>query len=152
MYFKYFQLFQYPDHLFFFSVDNLVDLLGRTGFKLVRVYRYPILPQLLAIGLMSRVRATIKKWILKSDTEGKHSLGDEGDGDLSGNSARPLSARTMIKHAIRNAYEYVNYLLRYKIGLITPKEGRPQTVIIVAKKQATTAGGMRPAFSAGRLP
>ena len=45
-YFDDIDCFQYPDHLFFFSTENLVTLLKQTGFELVNIHRYSISPQL----------------------------------------------------------------------------------------------------------
>lgn len=48
-YYKIFTRFQLPDHLFFFSENNLKELLERNGFKFIKVYRYSILPELLIL-------------------------------------------------------------------------------------------------------
>ena len=38
-YYRFVIKFQYPDHLFFFSEKNFKELLGRTGFEFIKIYR-----------------------------------------------------------------------------------------------------------------
>ena len=134
MYFKYFERFQYPDHLFFFSTDNLVDLLEKTGFKFINIYRYSLLHQLMAIKALSVIKNSIQKHVLKSNEKEKH-LSDGGGVDLQyvANS-KSFNTKSFVIKSIKNAYQYFNYVLRYKIGHIAPNAHRPQTVIVVAKK------------------
>lgn len=133
IYFKYFQRFQYPDHLFFFSTDNLVSLLKKTGFDVVKIYRYSILPQLKVIKALSGIKNSIQKVFFVSNKKEKHSTDGEGDVILAANS-QPFNVKSLVKTNIINAYQYVHYVLRYQIGRIAPKKHRPQTVIVVAKK------------------
>ena len=59
-YFRYFNIFQYPDHLFFFGTNNLIELLEKSGFDLIKIYRYSVLPQLIArkavFGILNAIR------------------------------------------------------------------------------------------------
>jgi len=118
VYFKHIERFQYPEHLFLFSTDNLIDLLNKTGFKFMKMYKYSILPQLLATKALAGAKNLIKKCILESKE----------------NEERVETYKTTVKEGIRNINYYCNYLLRYKVGSIIPKAHRPQTVIVVAKK------------------
>jgi len=68
-YFRYFDRFQYPDHLFFFSPDNLRNLLERAGFKVLKIYRYSIIPQLLVI----KITAGIRNLLIKSNKQERRS-------------------------------------------------------------------------------
>ena len=134
MYFKYFQRFQYPDHLFFFSSENLIDLLDKTGFDLIKIYKCSILPQLVAIKALSWIKNSIKRYVLKSN-EKEEDL-SEGSRIVTGpaTNSQSLNFKSFIKKSVRKLFQYFNYVLRYKVGRITPKSHRPQTVIVVAKK------------------
>lgn len=136
-YFKYIRRFQYPDHLFFFSTDNLNALLEKADFQLVKIHRYSILPQLLAQKLFLRARNSIAKPVLKNS--GTENLSSQNNLEkLSGansSSLKTKATKSIVKKILSNAYKYFNYLLRYKIGRIAPKTHRPQTVIVVAQKK-----------------
>lgn len=134
MYFKYFQRFQYPDHLFFFSTGNLVDLLEKTGFDFIKIYRYSILPQLKLIAALSGIKNSIQKHVFRSNEKEKHSSDGEGVDIKSVANSQSFNAKSFVKKSIKNTYQYFNYVLRYKIGRIALKAHRPQTVIVVAKK------------------
>lgn len=120
---KYITKFQYPDHLFFFSEKNLRTLLEMTGFKLIKIYRFSIVPFLLFNKALNNFRNYIKP-------------------DKKPDNARELNINQsstekyeIFKQFILNSYHYVIYLIRYKLGLIMPKKGRPQTIILIAKKE-----------------
>ncbi len=134
-YFKYIQRFQYPDHLFFFSTDNLIDLLEKTDFQLIKIYKYSILPQLVAIKALSGVKNSIKKQVLKYSVKETHPSIESSVGNLSGFNSESFKTNFIVKKSIKNVYQYFNYVLRYKIGRIAPKAHRTQTVIVVAKKR-----------------
>lgn len=137
IYYKYFQRFQYPDHLFFFSTSNLVNLLEKTGFDFIKVYRYSILPQLKAEKALSGVKKLIGKHVLGADKKQQYSPDDVEAVDI--NSVvnyQSSRTRSIINKNINNIYQYFSYVLRYKIGRIAPKSHRPQTIIIVARKRA----------------
>jgi len=134
MYFKYFQRFQYPDHLFFFSADSLVSLLEKTGFEFIRIYRYSILPQLAVIKALSGIINLIKRLALKSNEKEEHLAEGSSVAIQSATDTRSFSVRYFVKKGVRNVYRYFHYVLRYKVGRIAPKVRRPQTVIVVAKK------------------
>ena len=135
-YFKYIQKFQYPDHLFFFSTDNLIDLLEKTGFKFIKLYRYSILPQLVATKILSGVKNLIKRDVLKSNEKEDHPSDGSSVGNPLGANSQSFNSKSIVKKTISNVYRYFNYILRYKIGRIAPKALRPQTVILVAKKRS----------------
>lgn len=140
IYFKYINCFQYPDHLFFFGVDNLRSLLDRTGFKVLKIYRYAIVHELMVIKIL----AEIKHLLFNSDGQPRNS-DDSGKarktvGDIQQSSFRDSKVKTVIRdvwnyHIVRKARDYFYYFLRYKIGYMAQKKYRPQTVIIVAQKR-----------------
>jgi len=123
-YFKYFECFQYPDHLFFFSTDNLRKLLEISGFELLKIYRYSIMPQLLLIRVITRLRQSLSKGKKVEDIE-RTGIVAKHDHHAPDNK---------IKKSLSITWNYLNYLLRLKIGYIVPKKNQPQTVIIVSRK------------------
>jgi len=133
-YFKYFDRFQYPDHLFFFSRDNLIELLEKTGFEFIKIYRYSILPQLIALNTYSIVRNYIKNCIAKYKQPENRSDDSTDTKNLSGNTFQTGISDSILKKSFRFLYSYSEYLLRYKIGYLAPKIQRPQTLIIIARK------------------
>ncbi|MBW2011407.1 MAG: class I SAM-dependent methyltransferase, partial [Deltaproteobacteria bacterium] len=56
LYFKYIRSFQLPDHLFFFNLGNLKELLRKTGFEFISAYRYSLLPSLRMIQIIAYVK------------------------------------------------------------------------------------------------
>lgn len=115
-YYRFVTEFQYPDHLFFFSENNLKELLGRTGFEFIKIYRYSILPELVISNMLERVR---------------HNITGVSSSNFSNSNISGFS----VKQLIKNAYHYFIYLISYKIGYVMPKKGRPQTVIVIACKE-----------------
>jgi SAM-dependent methyltransferase len=125
LYFKYFQRFQYPDHLFSFSTDSLSKLLDRTGFEVLKIYRYAILPQLILIKLSAGMRQRFFKPVRPQGSPGKTA------------GVQPSHKGSSVKRIIGPVWDYLNYILRYKIGAILPKKGRPQSLIVIAQKKKT---------------
>ena len=41
---------------------------------------------------------------------------------------------SLLKKVLRNFYGGFDFLIRYKLDYLLPKEGRPQTLIVVAQK------------------
>ena len=129
-YYRIFTKFQLPDHLFFFTENNLKELLKRTGFEFMKIYRYSILPQLLIIKMFGGaidfiksqkiIRRIRKNGIIEAPSSNFHNF---------------IVSRFSLKQLIKNAYNYFFYLIRYKIGSVMPKKGRPQTVIVIARKR-----------------
>lgn len=129
-YYRFVTKFQYPDHLFFFSENNLKELLGQTGFEFIKIYRYSILPQLV-------ISKTLKKVIDFIKSKGKTNNIDKQNitGVPSSNISNSNISGFSFKQSIKNAYNYFFYLIRYKIGYVMPKKGRLQTVIVIARKR-----------------
>ena len=128
-YFKYYSKFQYPDHLFFFSEDNIIDLLDLTGFELVKIYRYSILPQLFFRKLIFKLSSFIKPKRIKYNSPKSKEL------------QRVITFHYSkwyytLRQKLKNFYAYLYYVMRYKAGFFVPKKGRPQTMIIVARKRS----------------
>jgi SAM-dependent methyltransferase len=99
--------FQYPDHLFFLSAGNVPTLLSRSGFELLRTYRF-------SRGLEMR-------------------LTRQSGGQVPVNGApRPAhTSKVSAKHQVKSV---VRYLLTHEIGGIMPASSSPQTMIVVARK------------------
>ena len=130
-YYRFVSKFGYPGHLFFFSENNLKELLGRTGFEFTKIYRYSRLPELVILKMLmsENVIDFVKsKWTTKNLA--KTSISEV----KSSNMANSNIGRFIFQQLI-NAYGYFNYFIRYKIGYVMPKKGRPQTVIVIAHKK-----------------
>ena len=125
---KYYKLvtkFQYPDHLFFFSENSLKELLLRTGFDVIKIYKYSINPLFVVEKYLQRIIT-----IFKSKDRIKETSKNEMAASLFSN-----ISKCSLRELIKNVYAYSMYLLCYKIGYVMPKKQRIQTVIIVARKR-----------------
>lgn len=128
-YYRFVTRFQYPYHLFFFSENNVQELLRRTGFEFIKIYRYSILPQLAISAMLQRV-IDITRFKGTTNNITKHSMAGTPSTNVSKTSISSFSFKQLIK----NAHGYFFYLVRYRIGYLVPKKGRPQTVIVIARK------------------
>ena len=134
-YYKYFTKFQYPDHLFFFSSNNLLHLLAKTGFEFIRLYRYSILPELIARKALSGIKNSINSLMPKFNKLDKTSSDRSNIKNLNRANYRLPGNKSIAIQILKNGYLYLHYIIRYKIGRIAPKINRPQTVIVVARKK-----------------
>jgi len=126
-YYKYFNKFNLPEHLFFFAENNLKELLERSGFKFIRMYRYSILQQLRIFKKIKKILGS-RKYKKEKNIVGKNDK----------NKNKILSKNTSnsnIRKLKMKVYSYLYFFSRYKIGYLAPKKGRPQTVIVVARKE-----------------
>lgn len=135
-YYSMFLVFLLPDHLFFFGENSLKELLKRSGFEFIKFYRYSRLPEfsfqkmLRSLADIVKPKSGVKHTQKDNTTEFSSSdtsdivVPETGRGSL-------ISARYPL---VRKVYNYFLFFLRYKIGYIAPKKGRPQTVIVVARK------------------
>ena len=121
-YFNRFVEFQYPDHLFLFGERALRELLGRTGFRVVSVRRYNILPNLWLYRTKDRMRRAFRA---------KVRVGRATGGAASRTAMPQPSAAGSWK---RDAFDISIHFTRYGLGRVLPKRGRPQTIIVVAEK------------------
>ena len=120
--FRAYTRFQYPDHLFFFGEHNSQKLLALTGYELVAVHRYSIMPHLLASKRLDSLRSACRDRDKRTET-------------IEANRTKPVPGpRSQTGGFARQAWHYALYLLRYKVGAILPKKGKPQTMILVARK------------------
>lgn len=118
-YFRYFSLFQLPDHLFFFGDASLQALLHLTGFEPIAIRRWSILPQLRVLRQLHKLRG------------GEH-RGEQPGAELAGKRSR-----------LREAVAYVVYhLLPTRLGAIAPKKRRPQTTLVIARKTGGAAAAI----------
>lgn len=118
-YFEHFSVFQYPDHLFFFSLANVLALLERSDFEVVELHRYSVLPQLRALATLEHA----KKLVACRSPATAEAVG--------GAPTPPANGRA--RAVLGDVSDYANYLLRYKVGSAAPKAGRPQTFVMVAR-------------------
>lgn len=120
-YFKYYSKFQYPDHLFFFSGNNIKTLLDQTGFELIKIYRFSILSQLFLNRVLNSFKPTKTS----------------GSASSSGSKSEKGAKENKLKQLLKNVYHYIIYLVRYKLGSIMPKKEIPQTILVIGKKKST---------------
>lgn len=106
---------QFPDHLFIYSDEALRRLLQRTGYESIRIERYSIAPLLRAKAAYARAKGRTSK------------------AGPSLRSSEPGS-RSRARRAAITALGYSRHFLQYGLGSLTPRSGRPQTVIVVARK------------------
>jgi SAM-dependent methyltransferase len=123
--------FQLPDHLYFFGDATLSMLLHRTGFVRVSTRRYSILPTLRMEALLSRLRDV-------AVGSGKRQPGRSG---AQGAIQSPSSVRARAVKGLSVVAWTGIYGLTYGVGAIAPKQGRPQTMLVVARKGTPSTGG-----------
>ena len=100
--------FQYPDHLFFFSSDNISKLLSLSGFELLEACRYSL-------------DADLLRWRLAALLRGRHDGG-------AGSEPEPVARQSALKARIA-------FFARYRMGALFPRHNHHQTVIVVARKK-----------------
>jgi SAM-dependent methyltransferase len=129
-YYKYISCFQYPDHLFFFSEYSLEKLLEQTGFELIKIYKYSIIPQLILSKktgfIINAVSGAFTRNILKEKGKGLYDTNNKND--------RKLNSMSKLKQLAADIHGYLFYCIRYYVGSIYLKKRRPQTIIVVAQK------------------
>jgi len=134
-YYSVFPQFQYPDHLFFFGEKNIKILLQKTGFELLEIRRYSILPQLkvrqFLFWLFNNFRRKTTKEELK---ETSHDGTDSPSHSSSSPSGSKQSQGVPLPGAIKMLAHAFLHFLRYVVGRRLPKTRRPQTLVIIARK------------------
>lgn len=114
-YYGAYRTFQFPDHVWFHSERSLRELLARTGFEHVRTYRYSILPELWTARQLRRLRRGAPA---PGSSEGNGAGGGRGRG----------------RRALHQGLDLFLHGLRHTVGAVGPKAGRPQTLVVVARK------------------
>ncbi|HNX82006.1 MAG TPA: class I SAM-dependent methyltransferase [Candidatus Omnitrophota bacterium] len=109
---------QFPDHLFTFSEKSIQHLLSRSGFSTIASYRYSSVPVLFFRKLMQPLLDSLKSKTSKSS------------------SPHNGSSRTnnTILLLLKGLHFTICHFLRYKVGSIASKKGRPQKMILIAQK------------------
>jgi SAM-dependent methyltransferase len=134
-FYPYYPSFQFPDHLYFFGRENIKELMRRTGFEIVKEYRYSILPQIRFRRLLMRIAALLKKEKdrvpeveeEKWDPSGEQNQSQPGQAGVIG---KPLR----LPRFLNDCMGLLNYFLRYQLGFLLAKSNRPQSVIVIARK------------------
>jgi len=131
-YYPAFTKFQYPDHLFFFGEKSLKALLQQTGFELLKIQRYSILPQLKVIQFLHWVLKNILRMkpgkVRKEVSNGGVASTKSSPPAPKGNQGVPLPGPVKIL-----AHAFLHFL-RYTVGRGLPKTGKPQTLVVIARK------------------
>lgn len=124
-YYATFNAMQYPDHLFFFGRNSILQLLNITGFNLKEYYSYSILPQLRIMKIVKGAKNIIFKNTHNNFQRTNHSA----------SKTYTVTKQSTLNVAVRTGYQFLMHALRYKIGAYLPQSGKPQTVIVVAQKR-----------------
>jgi len=123
--------FQFPDHLFFFSCKNIKELLSRTGFEIVAIYKWQILPQLM-MQKFYRILSKVVKFIFSEKNKTRTQTEVMEKKVPHRYKIYPWLSFVRRMHAICSAF--INYFLRYQLGFILPKKNKPFTFMVIAKK------------------
>lgn len=136
-YLKQISRFQYPDHLFFFSRKNIAQLLEETGFELLEICSYSILVDIWITRLRVHLRNAAREVLQRlQKTQTTQSIATQLADSCGTAASRPATNRTGPVAWLKTADQYVNYLVRYRLGRFLPKGRHPQTLIVVARKRA----------------
>jgi SAM-dependent methyltransferase len=130
---RYIRSLQLPDHLYFFSENNLKQLLGMTGFKLIKIYRYSLLPQIILLRRLNSIIGRTEKHAEESKEADKVTSDACVVSRQSG--TKTADQKTLPKRILGYGYRLFRHVLRYKVGRISPKRGRPQTFIVFAIRE-----------------
>ncbi len=134
-YHRYAKSFQYPEHLFFFSEGNLKKLLQMTGFRLIKIYRYSLLPELILLRRLRSIAAPGRKDGKGPGTTSRVSMSKRDTKGPSRSKGTTVGVKTLPKRILGYMYRLFRHVLRYKVGRISAKRGRPQTFIVVASRE-----------------
>lgn len=122
-YYRLFQGFEYPDHLFFFGEESLKQLVRMTRFELIKIYDYSIVSQL----LLSKMINFISRFFSRSATSRSSAESDEHHWN-------PHRQRTGLKRLGKVTRAYLFYLLTYRMKLLWRRKSHPKTLIVLAQK------------------
>jgi SAM-dependent methyltransferase len=133
--------FQYPDHLFFFTENNLETLLHETGFAIVKIYRYSLIPQIILTKKFHQLVHKMRPGNPAVQARTCHGA-EQAVTRKSSMTFSPSGLCRLFKKAYSYAFniffnygnDYLSFFSRYYLGRLAPKQGRPQTVIIIARK------------------
>jgi SAM-dependent methyltransferase len=114
-----FASFQFPDHLFFFSPKALGLLLDRSGFDLVKINAFSLVPLLRLENVVRRVRGR------------GGVVGSERVSETQFEISEPGRAGSWARTALAVA----RFAAVHGIGRVAPKRLRPQHLIVVARRR-----------------
>lgn len=119
--------FQYPDHLFFYSERALRALLQRTGFAWETIARYGLGPQEACERALAALRARLRPVRRHADKPAQPAA------PVAEIPALPVETGGL-KQALKDLQQALSYTARYPLGAWAARAGKPQTVIVVARK------------------
>jgi len=122
---RWIDVFQYPDHLFFFGEGSLDRLLTVSGFERVATYRYSNVPQQLLYRFVAYLRTLFGSGSIESRTAGS-------DGEQASRPAASSNDSTLTR-LLKRPYHYLIFAARHRLGALVPRTGRPQSLLIVAR-------------------
>jgi len=124
-YFSYINYFEYPGHLFFLSRASLKKLLARTGFELQELFVYSLIPKLLFRKLTDPIINKLNR---------RAGANNEATEQPSSSNAAFHDSNSGLFNLLKKTYLFLDFFACYKIGMMVPKDRRPQTCIIIARK------------------
>jgi SAM-dependent methyltransferase len=127
---KNFDLFQYPDHLFFFGEDSIRKLLAQSGFETLEIRGYSIVPQLALMSIVLRLRGLLRR--LRGKSAGPK-VAAAAAAPVTATPTPPPSS-SAAKRVLRSAWDYLLHFCKFGIGAVFKRNGTPQTYICVARR------------------
>lgn len=136
-YYSLYPVFQYPDHLYFFGSESTRRLLAKCGLKVIEVKGYSIVPQLMVRRAIRTGAARIKGTRRSGPHAASKGMRDSevaeppSDGTVRGDPTLKQRGREVGTELLVRA----EHAVRYGLGSLAPKEGRSQTVIVIARRE-----------------
>jgi SAM-dependent methyltransferase len=116
-YYKYFNCWQYPDHLFFFGEASIRELLRRAGFSRVQIVSWSILPELVFTRLLKREKRRRVDAALSTAAP----------------DTAPVASSKRSK-MIKLIVARIMHAVRFNIGALSSNRSVPRTMLIWAMK------------------
>ena len=133
---KYIREWQLPDHLFLLTVDNIRSLLEQTGFEVLELRRFGLLPQYRYRRMIDRLRRSRNGPPV--EVSAVNTVFQPNKDEVLPAPKSKAPPQSLIEHARRllsRFYYSIPHKLRYGVGAWSAWAGTPQTVIVVAKKR-----------------
>jgi hypothetical protein len=146
--------FLYPEHLFFFGERSLAELLRRSGFRLLAIHRSSLVPyyrwrmvegwlrakyyrlrhERMPSWLLVKALKKGRTWLRRSRVQREGGAATTAAPDQGGAPAMDKSRIARADRWTLRATNYCTHFIRYAVGRMVPRSGRPQTVLVIAEK------------------
>lgn len=128
-YYDMYDSFQFPDHLFFLGSESTNQAMNNAGFKMVEYRRYNIIPKMLLSQMIESIGSPIADMLTSGTSPQQRS-----EETVESSSQSTYSIGDYAYQAAYAGYDLLREIAKYKAGRVIPTNGRPQTVIVAAKK------------------